>query len=104
MSIPYGWLLAAIIFSALPIAAVKQYNVTNDHKWLVFAILSQLLLILAYIQITKNSDISIAYSLIKITSIILVVLISIFIFSEPLTAKHIVGVLLGMLAIYTLSS
>ena len=104
MNLTYGLILIAAITSALPITLVKQYNSTNEMKWLFFAIISYLILILCYIRLLKtDSNIATLYPFIKIISIFVVLFIAVYYYGEKLEWKHIIGVLLGAIGIYLLS-
>ena len=99
----YLWYLIAAILSALSMPFIKQYSITNDYKWILFAVFVQLLLIVTYIQVINSGSIGSTYAIIKVVSIILVTLFGIFIFNETLDIKHKIAILLAMVSIYLLS-
>ena len=104
MHIPYGWFLLAAVASAVPITLVKKYNVTNEMKWLLFAVIIYIILIFSYIQLLKvEGNVSSLYPMIKVGSIIVVLLIAVFYYGEQLDWKKMLGILLGAVGIYLLN-
>ena len=63
-----NWLFIfiAAIAAALPVLFIKRYVSDKQQYWLVFSLLSYIILIYAYINIFNNKDIIISYSLVKI--------------------------------------
>lgn len=98
------WIITAAIVAALPIIFIKQYLEDNEKQYMIwYSFLSYSILIYAYIQILKNSDISILYPIVKIISILLVVIVGIFLNKENFTQTNLLGLILGIIAILLLS-
>ena len=66
--------------------------------------LSYFILILAYIVILPYNNIIIIYPLLKILSIIIVGFAGITVFNKKLSVRGLIGILLGILSIYLLST
>jgi multidrug transporter EmrE-like cation transporter len=96
-------LSCAVLASALTVLFVKKSILTNNIYWLIIPVLSEFILIFAYYNLFKIKNISIYYTLIKILSICLVILIGVFIYNEQITCYKIFGLLLSILVIYLLS-
>ena len=97
----FGFL--AIITSAAPIPLLKLYDSTKNILWLSLAVVSNIVLIFAYVHFLKNANIEIAYAFIKIASIIAVVFFSVVFFEMPLHAKTVLGLVMGFTSLYLLS-
>ena len=100
----YGWFFVAAITSASTINLVKQYTVSNDMKWLVFAFVLYILLLYSYVQLlNEKENLSVLYPMTKIMSILIVIAIAVLYYNETLEWKNIVGVLLGIIGIFLLN-
>ena len=100
--IKYKWLFMASVCSALTIISVKYYSLHSDYYWLLVTFLSEIGLIYSYIQLLQKSDIITGFSLVKIVSIILVLLPSLFLLNVKLTNEKIIGLLFAIMAMYLL--
>lgn len=103
MDVPFiFWIILATIFSALPILLVKAYIDNKNLYWIAFAIIASIILIIPYIKIVRQHNVTTIYSLIMILSIILIIIVDVSLFKEHLTITNIIGIILGMIAIYLL--
>ena len=89
----------AALASALPLPLLKSYITTQNNKYILLAILSNMSVIFAYIIMLKNQKMSIMYPFIKIISIIMVILIGTFFYEEQLITKHKIGLGFGIIAL-----
>ena len=97
------YLLAAIA-AAIPLPLIKQYTLTKDFIWIILSIISYLILVYTYVKILENDNMSVVYPILKIVSILIVVFSGVIIFGDKLDQRSIIGILLGIIAIYMLSS
>ena len=98
------WFVVAVLTSALPIPALKKFNETKDPKYIIFASVLFIILIQAYVNLLKDTNMIVIYPFVKITSILLVSIAGIFIFKEILTPKIAIGIVFGLTAVYLLTS
>jgi|SRR5271156_4561266 len=98
----WGWYLVAAMAAALPVPLVKKYNDTNNKIYLLVAIILYMVLITAYVYILKTHEMATIYPFLKILSIIIVVFVGIIWFNDQLRPKDIIGIILGLVALYLL--
>lgn len=98
------WIIVAILSAALVVPLVKMYTKNGDILALFLAIIFHLVLIVAYVKLLPTMDMGPIYSIIKISSIMLVVLCGLLFFEEKPTANVILGIILGSVAVYLLLS
>ena len=97
------WLIVVTITASIPIVAIKQYNLTNDLKWLGLALMLYAILILAYINLIHGQQISIIYTIAQLLGTLLVVLIGVGVYGETLTTSQTIGLIMSLYVIYLLS-
>ena len=90
------------IIAAIVISMTKQYTITSEKYLIIVAIILSIGSFFFYIEVFRNNNISTTYPIIKILSILLVVFAGILLFGEELSTKNIIGILLGLAAIYLL--
>jgi len=83
---------------------MKYYIETKNIKWIIFSIMSYLLLIYAYYIILNNKNIILIYTISKALSILVVVFSGYFLFNDKLDAKSITAILLLFASLYLLES
>lgn len=98
------WIIIAAICAAAPVTFVKNYTENKNYFWIILSIISYIILILAYSIIFYKNNMIIIYSTVKILSILFVVLFGVLIFKEKINLKEGIGILLGIISIYLLSS
>jgi len=98
------WFIIAAITTGAPILLVKNYIKTSNMNWLLLALLSYTLLIIAYSQILKKNDTTIIYAILKSVSILGVAFAGFMFFDEKLCMRATVGILLGIASVYLLST
>jgi multidrug transporter EmrE-like cation transporter len=99
----YILFLIAAIAAAIPPPLLKAYNETGKKYYVVFSVISYLVLIMSYILILRDYEMSTIYPFLKILSILIVVGTGLFIFQEKLTGAKMVGIILGLVAMYLLT-
>lgn len=98
------WYIVAVLSSAIPLPLIKKYNMTGESYLIFMAIVLSMILIWAYIKILQDKNMCTQYSVIKISSILLVALSGIIFFKDNFNTKLTIGVALGIISIYFLSS
>jgi len=98
------WLIIAAITPAIPVSFMKYYIETKNIRWIIFSIMSYLLLIYAYYIILNNKNIILIYTISKALSILVVVFSGYFLFNDKLDAKSITAILLLFASLYLLQS
>jgi drug/metabolite transporter (DMT)-like permease len=97
-------ILLATIVAIIPIFLIKKYLDNKQNIFLFLAMLCYYILMQSYIHIFSENEISKSYVLLQILQIFIVVISSIIIFNETITLNKIIGIILGSIAIYLLSS
>jgi multidrug transporter EmrE-like cation transporter len=100
----YLLLLVATIIAILPVLLIKKYIVTHNKMFLIIALFSYILLLVAYLKLfkTDGADISTIYTLLQILQILVVYFVGIFYFNEKTNLNKIVGTGFGIISIYFL--
>jgi len=98
------WIIIAASCAASLATFVKLYIKSKNYKWFIFSFMSFLTLFFAYSIILLKGDVIIIYSVVKILSILIVVLFGVLIFKEKINLKIGIGILLGIISIYLLST
>ena len=98
ITIPWFWFILTILCSILPVIFIKQYIITNNIQWLIYSNILCILLSFCYIKLFSSSDFFIIFTLCKILTIILVAVISIFVFNVKITMSFWLGILLFIIA------
>jgi len=98
------WILITLvaILTIIPVFLVKKYISTKNLRYLIVAILIYVFEIIAYVKLFERGDIAFYFSISKILSVVLVVVIFAIFFSTKLNFKKIIGLILGIIAIYLL--
>jgi multidrug transporter EmrE-like cation transporter len=96
------WLIMAAIAAALPLPLIKKYNTSNNHIYLIGSAVSYMILILSYVIILRTNNMITIYPFLKILSIVIVILFGWFVFHENFTTKNVIGIILGLIAMYLL--
>lgn len=95
-------IILASIVALLPIFFIKEYIKTNNKYYIIVTIISYVLLMLAYINIFRKKEILTSYTLLQILQVVIVAIIGIGIYKEKITTKKIIGLIAGIISIYTL--
>ena len=103
MNILYLYTLVAVIASTLPVIFMKMYNIKKNNYLIIYSIISFIICIFAYYKIlVKETDMSKIEPIIKITTLLLVSVIGIFLYDEKITPHKIIGLSLAIASIYFL--
>jgi multidrug transporter EmrE-like cation transporter len=99
------WILLfiAAILSSFPIYFIKAYDENKNLIWIILSLLCYTCLVYVYENLFKNRDTSTIYSLAKIVSIIIVVIIGFLIYKEKISTSEFAGFASALLSIYLLS-
>ena len=100
-----NWIMfaIAIIASSLTVLLLKHHTVTQNRSFIALAIISDIILIFAYITLLSNNDMVTAYPFIKIISIIVIILLGALYYEEHLTVENKIGLGLGVVALVMMS-
>ena len=96
------YLIISTIIAISPIIFIKRYINTNQIYNLFFALILYILLLLSYIKLFENADISSTYTILQILQIFLVLFAGIIFFKESINMTKIIGIILGTISIYFL--
>ena len=91
-----------IIAATLAVFLVKQYTSTGSYKYLILAIISYAMVMIAYINMLRYSDVIAIYSFMQIFELLAVVLVGIILFNETINPSKILGILFGLGSMYFL--
>jgi multidrug transporter EmrE-like cation transporter len=97
------WLIIATIIAIIPIFLLKQYILTNNYLYIVLSLCTYSILIISYINLFRNNQVSSIYVLLQILQIFLVVSVSLLFYNEHIKLSQLVGIILGSVAIYLLT-
>lgn len=97
------WFFVATIFASIPVALVKYYTISKNIYFIFLAIISYLILIIAYINILDGTNISAVYPLLKIFSVIIVILFGLVTFNITFKWSLLIGIFLAIISMYMLS-
>jgi drug/metabolite transporter (DMT)-like permease len=93
------------LVTTIPPSFIKLFIENNNYYLIFLSIIFYLILIFCYYLIfTSYKNITIIYSLVKITSVLILVTFGVAILHEKLSIKSIIGIILGLISIYLLSS
>jgi multidrug transporter EmrE-like cation transporter len=95
--------ISEVILSSLPALLIKHYLKTdNNIIWIFIAIISYISLIYIYTFALKNKDVTIIYTAIQVSSIILICLLDMFFLKTVFTMKSVIGIILGLISMILL--
>jgi len=97
------WYVVATIVALLPIYLIKQYTVNKNINYLLLTMVLYLVLMIAYIQIFQQHQVSSSYTVLQIAQILIVCLMGLLIYGEPITWSVVVGLISGIVSIYLLT-
>lgn len=98
------WYFISAIFAAIPVPLVKMYIETKNILYIFASLLCYVILIISYSVILIDANIAFVSPIVKQISIIFIVFFGIIIYDNEFDVKTIVGLLLGLISIYLLSS
>ncbi len=100
----YTILLAfiATIIAILPLIFIKKYIANKEFYNLIIAFVLYILLLLSYIKLFEEGEMSSIYIVLQILQIFLVLFAGLLFFNESINMTKIIGILLGSLSIYLL--
>ena len=96
-------IIAAILSAGPPILIKKYVNNNESNIFLLgLSLLCSILLIIIYIKLLRKFGASQMYTIIKILSIIIVAVIGFLFLQEKFSAKKVIGILFGIVALVLL--
>lgn len=104
MIINYLLIGIGAILSAAPVLLLKKYINDGEHNIILvyLSIIASILIVPVYLYLCRLYDVSIIYTIIKIASILIVVLIGFYYLKEKLSIIKIIGIILGIIALLLL--
>lgn len=96
------WAIINTIAALVAVFLIKQYTVNNNYGYLVFAMISYLVLMISYINMLKYSEVSSVYPFLQVLQVLVVILLGIIFLKEMITFNKVIGILLGFASMYFL--
>lgn len=91
-------LIIASIVAIIPVFFIKQYLISGNFNYLVLAMLSYLGLLISYLHIFKQKEVSKSYTILQVIQVLLVVIYG-YLIGEKLNSKKIMGIVAGIISI-----
>jgi len=98
------WTFAAIMSTVMSITFIKQYADTTKLLWVGLSLLSYILLVLSFSFLFSSEDVAIVYPIVKASSIVIIVLLSVFFYNQKIDTQSALAILMILVAIFMLSS
>lgn len=95
-------LLFATIIAILPVFFIKKYILSSNMIYIILSIVAYIILIILYIELFKNYEISNNYVILQILQILLVIGASYLLYNEKLNNYQLTGVVMGISSIWLL--
>jgi len=95
--------LVSTIATTLSIVFVKQYTISKNIFWIIYAIICSIMVIWSFTIILPTGKMYIIYPTIKILTILLIAIIGDIYFNEKLNTTSLIGIILSIISIYILS-
>lgn len=99
----YNWIIISCVSGALPSLFIKKYTKSKDYKYLYPIFLFYLILIISYINLYENNEVSQLYPMLKVIQVMLIITFSILFLEESLDKNKIIGICSGLTCIYFLA-
>jgi len=101
----YFFILLVIVVSILEVAGdilFKEWTIKNNKYFLILGIIAYLVATTFWAFSLKFQNLSKAVVIFGVLTVIIGVLVGVFLYKEPLTTLNIIGVILGLAAIFLL--
>ena len=101
----YFFILLVIVVSILEVAGdilFKEWTLKNNKYFLILGIIAYLVATTFWAFSLKFQNLSKAVVIFGVLTVIIGVLVGVFLYKEPLTTLNIIGVILGLAAIFLL--
>lgn len=95
-------IILTAIATILPIILIKKYIETKQYKYLILTLLLYIPEIYMYIILFKHDNFATLYGVVKILAVLIVIVIAIFFYNETVTKKKMIGLIIGLVAIFLL--
>jgi multidrug transporter EmrE-like cation transporter len=96
-------LIITSIIALIPIIFIKKYINTKNINNLTVAGFFYLLLLLSYVKVFSQSEVTSAYTLLQIIQVLIIVFIGFIIYKETVSRDKIIGIGAGLICIYFLT-
>jgi multidrug transporter EmrE-like cation transporter len=96
-------LIITSIIALIPIIFIKKYINTKNINNLLIAGFFYLLLLLSYVKVFSQSEVTSAYTLLQIIQVLIIVFIGFIIYKESVSRDKIIGIGAGLICIYFLN-
>jgi multidrug transporter EmrE-like cation transporter len=96
-------LIITSIIALIPIIFIKKYINTKNINNLIVAGFFYLLLLLSYVKVFSQSEVTSAYTLLQIIQVLIIVFIGFIIYKETVSRDKIIGIGAGLICIYFLT-
>lgn len=90
------------LIALTPIILIKEYIKSENYWYLFLALLCYVVLIVLYINIFKDSELSSTYTILQIIDVLTIVFIGICYYHESISTEKAVGISVSLFAIYLL--
>lgn len=97
------WIYISAFFSSLIIFLIRSYYKYKLSYFIILTIFAQWFLLYSYCQIFKDDNIVSQYFMVKILAGLLLFIPSIYLFENSITITKLIGVILGIIAIFLLA-
>ncbi len=96
-------LIVTSIIALIPIIFIKKYINTKNIINLFLAGFFYLLLLLSYVKVFSQSEVTTSYTLLQIIQVLIIVFIGFIIYKETISRDKIIGIVAGLICIYFLT-
>jgi multidrug transporter EmrE-like cation transporter len=93
-------LVVTSIIALIPIFLIKKYINTKNNNYLYIACVFYLLLLLSYIKVFSQREMSSSYIILQIIQILIIVIGGILLFKEKISLNKLIGIFAGFASIY----
>ncbi len=97
------WQIFATLTAIINAYLIKQYVISLNMFYLLLIMLLYMVLMISYINIFEQKEVSSSYTVIQIMQILVVVVMGLLFFDEEITSNKVIGVCFGLWSVYLLS-
>ena len=96
-------LILGIFVSIASPLFIKFYSNTNSLIWIILALMAYAMMTFIFAILFKKKDVTIVYTVIKISTVAVLFLLDILLFHGKITIKNTIGIFLAIIAVILLS-
>jgi multidrug transporter EmrE-like cation transporter len=82
---------------------IKKYTKTHENIYIILTIIAYLILLITYIKIFSEKEVSTMYTILQIIQILIIIIIGFIFFDEKLNTTKVIGFGSGILSVYLLN-